>query len=195
MKLILATHNLHKRSELSELLSGKFEVEVLPKDFPEIEETGTTLDENAILKARTVFEALHLPTLADDTGLEVAALDGAPGVYTARYAGENATYDDNCNKLLAALEGEENREAVFKTVICFIDKNGNEKLFTGIVEGEITREFRGTNGFGYDPVFMPHGSGGRTFAELSAEEKNAMSHRGRAIRLFLDWLSGLEGTD
>lgn len=189
MKIILATHNIHKRDELSKLLSGNFDVEVLPSDFPEIEETGSTLEENARIKAGTVYEALRLPTLADDTGLEVEALGGAPGVYTARYAGENAIYNDNCIKLLQELEGKSNRNALFKTTLCFIDTDGTEQLFTGIVAGEIAIEARGSNGFGYDPVFIPDGSGGRTFAELSAEEKNIMSHRARAIQIFLDSLS------
>ncbi len=186
MKLILATHNKHKRDELAKMLSGMFDVELLPDDFPEIEETGATLEENSIIKARAVHEALGLPTLADDTGLEVEALDGAPGVYTARYAGENATYDDNCKKLIHELQGKPNRKAVFKTTLCYIDEEGIERLYTGKVEGEISIEGRGANGFGYDPVFMPLGSGGRTFAELSAEEKNVISHRAQAIQMFLD---------
>ncbi len=186
MKIILATHNLHKRKELLALVGDAFEIEVLPDNFPEIPETGNTLEENALIKARFVFETLHQPTFADDTGLEVDALDGAPGVYTARYAGENATYEDNCQKLLIALKDKADRSAKFITVICFIDEKGREHFFRGEVKGMISEEALGTNGFGYDPVFMPLDDAKmRTFSQMDTFEKNALSHRSRAMELFL----------
>ena len=186
MKIILATHNLHKREELLTLVGDAFEIEVLPDDFPEIPETGSTLEENALIKARFVFETLHQPTFADDTGLEVDALDGAPGVYTARYAGENATYKDNCQKLLHALKDKIDRSAKFITVICFIDEKGSEYFYRGEVKGMISEEALGTNGFGYDPVFMPLDDAKmRTFAQMETFEKNTLSHRSRAMQLFL----------
>ncbi|MDP4199939.1 MAG: RdgB/HAM1 family non-canonical purine NTP pyrophosphatase [Bacteroidota bacterium] len=196
MILILATHNPHKRDELREILRSELgDVEILTlEDIPvgEIEETGTTLEENALLKAREVYAACFQPTVADDTGLEVEALGGAPGVYSARYAGENATYADNVNKLLAELppgNGAAMRHAKFATVVAYIDKRGEEHLFRGEVEGIITEAPRGAVGFGYDPIFQPiEDMQGRTFAEMSAEEKHAISHRGRALRLLGEYL-------
>lgn len=173
------------------MLSGLVEVLKLPDDFPDIEETGTELSENAIIKARAVFLSLRIPTLSDDTGLEVEALGGAPGVYTARYAGENATYSDNCKKLLRELDGITNRKAIFKTALCYIDKNEREFLFEGIVSGTISMSEKGVGGFGYDPVFIPDTSDGLTFAEMSTEEKNLISHRARAIQSFVEWLKEL----
>lgn len=188
--IVLATHNKHKRDELAAMLGdgGEFDVQVLPDDFPEIEETGTTLEENAIIKAEAVFARLKLPTIADDTGLVVEALDGAPGVYTARYAGEHATYADNCRKLLDELEGATDRVATFKTVLCYIDAAGNRHLVEGRVDGMISNTERGSNGFGYDPVFEPDEGGGKTFAELTSEEKNRISHRARAVLAFSEWM-------
>jgi XTP/dITP diphosphohydrolase len=188
MKITLATHNLHKREELSSLVGNILEIELLPDDFPEIPETGTTLEENAKIKARAVYEKIGHPTIADDTGLEVEALHGAPGVYTARYAGEKATYEDNCLKLLHELGEEKNRRAEFITVICFINEQGREFLFRGNVSGKITEAPRGTKGFGYDPVFEPIESGGKTFAEMNSDEKNELSHRGRAMAKFLSFI-------
>jgi XTP/dITP diphosphohydrolase len=185
MKIILATHNLHKREELLALANNLVEIGLLPDDFPEIPETGNTLEENARIKARFVFDMLHQPTLADDTGLEVVSLGGAPGVYTARYAGENATYEDNCKKLLHELDAKDDRRAYFRTVICFIDSKGGEHLFTGSVEGIITKRFRGINGFGYDSIFEPLEGDGKTFAEMTSKEKNNLSHRARAMSQFL----------
>ena len=153
-------------------------------DFPQIgdiEETGTTLLENSLIKAQTVHQITGLPSLADDTGLEVDALDGAPGVYSARFAGENPTYEDNINKLLSKLEGvsAEKRTARFRTIIAFVD--GRRELFAeGIIEGLITVEPRGYDGFGYDPIFLPE-TESKTFAEMSQERKNLISHRGRAL--------------
>ncbi len=185
MKIILATHNRDKEKELQKSLEG-LNVEICSLfDFPnigEIEETGTTLLENSLLKARTVFDITGIPTIADDTGLEVDYLDGAPGVYSARYAGNNVSYQDNVDKLLIELDGvpHERRTARFRTVVTYIDKN--EELWTeGYIDGIISETIIGDRGFGYDPVFfVPHK--GKTFAELSSNEKNKISHRGIALQ-------------
>lgn len=188
MKIVLATHNKHKVEELTNIADGDIEFIPLPDDFPEIEEDGDTLEDNALLKARFVHLELRMPTLADDTGLEVEALGGAPGVVTARYAGENATYQDNCRKMLREMDGKQNRKAVFRTVLCYLDQNGLQHLFEGKVEGEISTEERGSNGFGYDPVFIPTDGGNTlTFAEMTSDDKNKISHRGRALQAFLSW--------
>ena len=185
MKIILATHNRDKEKELQKSLEG-LNVKICSLfDFPnigEIEETGTTLLENSLLKARTVFDITGIPTIADDTGLEVDYLDGAPGVYSARYAGNNVSYQDNVDKLLIELDGvpHERRTARFRTVVTYIDKN--EELWTeGYIDGFISETIIGDRGFGYDPVFfVPHK--GKTFAELSSDEKNKISHRGIALQ-------------
>ena len=183
-KLVLATHNSHKQQEMSALLSHLGIIIVGLDDFPqigEIEETGTTLLENSLIKARTVHKITGLPALADDTGLEVDALDGAPGVYSARYAGNNPSYEDNINKLLFELKGLQldKRNARFRTVISFVDDN-EELLSEGVIEGVITLDSRGRDGFGYDPIFQPE-SYDRTFAEMEQDEKNLISHRARAL--------------
>ena len=195
MRIVIATHNPHKREELEQVLRDTLpeHIEVLtlgdvPEDVGEIEETGLTLQENSAIKARAVHFATGLPSIADDTGLEVRALQGAPGVYSARYAGPEATYDDNVRKLLAEMQGVVDRSARFVTSICFVDEDGEEFFFEGTVDGWITDERRGSAGFGYDPVFAPMETGGRTFAEMSTDEKNAVSHRGRALRAFAQWL-------
>ncbi len=198
MKLVLATHNLHKREELRQILRAELgnSIEVLTLDdihphIGDIEETGATLEENAMIKARAVYEITKLPTVADDTGLEVAALDGAPGVYSARYSGEHATYESNVSKLLHAMQEKNDRSAKFSTVIAYIDEQNNEHLFRGEIEGMIATEPRGTNGFGYDPIFIPtENTSGKSFAEMTDEEKNAISHRGRALRAFIRYLGG-----
>lgn len=183
-KLVLATHNSHKKREMNTLLAPLGISIVGLDDFPQIgdiEETGTTLLENSLIKARSVHQITGLPSLADDTGLEVDALDGAPGVYSARFAGENPTYEDNVNKLLSKLEGvsAEKRTARFRTIIAFVD--GRRELFAeGIIEGLITVEPCGHEGFGYDPIFLPE-TESKTFAEMSQERKNQISHRGRAL--------------
>ena len=185
MKIILATHNRDKEKELQKSLEG-LNVEICSLfDFPnigEIEETGTTLLENSLLKARTVFDITGIPTIADDTGLEVDYLDGAPGVYSARYAGNNVSYQDNVDKLLIELDGVpyERRTARFRTVVTYIDKN--EELWTeGYIDGIISETIIGDRGFGYDPVFfVPYKE--KTFAELSSDEKNKISHRGIALQ-------------
>ena len=185
--IVLATHNRDKREELQEALS-EFMVEILSlNDFPfigEIEEVGQTLLENSMIKAKTVHNLTQLPVIADDTGLEVEALNGAPGIYAARYAGEDVTYEDNVNKLLAEMENIplENRKAQFRTVISFVDKD--RELWTeGRIKGIIGESAKGKNGFGYDSVFfVPELE--KTFSELSIGEKNKISHRGLAMKKF-----------
>ena len=184
IKLVLATHNIHKQEEMNALLADMGIVIVGLDAYPQIgdiEETGTTLIENSFIKARTVHEFTGLPSLADDTGLEVDALDGAPGVYSARYAGKNPSFEDNMNKLLTELQGlpKDRRTARFRTIISFVD--GSRELFSeGIVEGIITLNTKGEDGFGYDPIFQPEGQD-LTFAEMTQNEKNKISHRGRAL--------------
>ena len=185
--IVLATQNRDKREELQEALS-EFTVKILSlNDFPfigEIEEVGKTLLENSMIKAKTVHNLTQLPVIADDTGLEVEALNGAPGIYSARYAGEDVTYEDNVNKLLAEMENIplENRKAQFRTVISFVDKD--RELWTeGTIKGIIGESAKGKNGFGYDPVFfVPELE--KTFSELSIGEKNKISHRGLAMKKF-----------
>ncbi|MBL51733.1 MAG: non-canonical purine NTP pyrophosphatase, RdgB/HAM1 family [Candidatus Marinimicrobia bacterium] len=182
--LVLATHNIYKRKEMNRLLA-ELDVNIVGLDhFPDIgdiKETGTTLIENAFLKARTVHNFTGLPSLADDTGLEVDALNGAPGVYSARFAGESATFKDNVKKLLTEL-GEiplEKRTAHFRTIISFVD--GNTELWTeGVIKGNITKRSTGKEGFGYDPVFVPEHEN-RTFAEMTSVEKNKVSHRAQGL--------------
>ena len=185
MKIVLATHNHDKEIELQHSLRG-LDVDICSlseyPDIGEIEETGTTLLENSLLKAHTVHERTGLPTIADDTGLEIDALDGAPGVYSARFAGPDATYEDNINKLLSVMEdvSDDMRSARFRTVISFVDE-GQELWTEGFIEGRITEDPRGNMGFGYDPVFyVPRLE--KTFAELSTAEKNKISHRGLALQ-------------
>jgi XTP/dITP diphosphohydrolase len=184
-KLILATNNQDKIREISDILKD-LGIEILTagdfEDFPDVEETGTTLSENAILKAKAVWDKYALPCVADDTGLEVDYLDGAPGVYSARYAGENCTYDDNNEKLLKILKDvpAEKRIARFKTAAAFVDSDGEIQTVEGILEGSIATEKRGSQGFGYDPLFIV-GDTDKHLAELTLEEKNRISHRARAI--------------
>ena len=191
MKLVLATHNDGKILEMQYALKD-ISVDVITlKDFPyidEIPETGQTLLENAFIKAKTVFNETGLPSLADDTGLEIDALSGEPGVYSARYAGENASYLDNCAKVLSKLDGvrPENRTARFRTIVAFV---GKDKKFhcEGNVNGLIIDEMIGHNGFGYDPIFY-YPKLEKTFAELKKDEKNSISHRGKALRNFCEIL-------
>lgn len=188
MELIFATHNQHKTEEAREIAASFILIKNL-KDigcFEEIPETADTLPGNALQKAHYVEEHFHVNCFADDTGLEVEALDGRPGVYSARYAGEHCSYQDNVDKLLREMKGKTNRKACFKTVIALI-LDGKEYLFEGRVDGQIIEDQRGMSGFGYDPVFLPDGFD-RTFAEMSEEEKNSISHRGRAIRKMMDFL-------
>jgi len=187
LKLILATHNEGKTVEMMYALSH-LPIEVVTlNDFPhigDIPETGTTLLENAFIKAETVFRETGIPALADDTGLEIDALNGDPGVYSARYAGENATFEENCNKVITKLSGIDTSErtARFRTVIAYVNKD--EKIHCeGSVNGHILDKKVGTNGFGYDPIFYYPGLK-KTFAELKKGEKNSISHRGKALRNF-----------
>ena len=181
MRLVLATANPDKAAEIAAILSGH---DLLPRppEVPDVDETGDTLEENARLKAVALVAATGEAAVADDTGLEVVTLDGAPGVYSARYAGEDATYADNVRKLLAALEGVEDRRARFRTVALARFPDGREVMAEGVVDGTIATEARGDAGFGYDPLFVPDEGDGRTFAEMTADEKHAVSHRGRAFR-------------
>lgn len=184
-KLILATNNRDKIEEIKNILED-LDLEILSAadfdDFPEIEETGKTLAENAILKAETIRDRYGLPCLADDTGLEVDYLDGAPGIYSSRFAGERCSYEDNVNKLLSTLEGipPAKRTARFKTVIAFADIDGKICTVDGVLEGIIGTEPKGAFGFGYDPVFVVEGMK-VALAELSPAEKNRISHRGCAL--------------
>lgn len=206
LRFVLATANRHKAAEIAEVLAGVVELLPRPVDVPDVEETGATLLDNARLKAVALVDATGLPAVADDTGLEVDALGGAPGVYSARFAGEDATYADNVAKLLAALAAVEEekaarmgpmagpagsaasagnyRRARFRTVALARWPDGTELVAEGIVEGTIAEAPRGGGGFGYDPVFVPEGGDGRTFAELAEESgwaKHRLSHRGRAF--------------
>ena len=191
MEFVLATANLDKAAEIGALLGDTMTLLPRPDHVPEVEETGHTLVENARLKAVALVSATGSPAMADDTGLEVDALDGAPGVYSSRYAGEGATYDDNVNKLLSELAAvPEPRRARFRTVAIAVWPDGREVVAEGLVDGTIATERRGPNGFGYDPVFVPDGHGGRTYAEMALEEKNSASHRGLAFRALLQALSG-----
>lgn len=188
-ELFLASGNPHKIEELEQILQpmGIHLKSTLDfPDAPEVEEDQPDLKGNSLKKARFWHQKTGLPSIADDTGLEVKVLDGDPGVYSARYAGKYATYKDNVEKLLKELEGEKNRKAQFRTVIAYVTEDG-EYLFEGVCEGEILTEEKGTKGFGYDPLFRPAGYN-QTFAELDAEEKNKISHRGKALEKFLEFL-------
>ena len=191
MRLVLATANRDKADEIVAILSAELGdgIELLgrPALVPEVDETGETLEDNARLKGRALLEATGLPAVADDTGLEVDALGGAPGVYSSRYAGDHATYDDNVAKLLAALSESgavtpADRRARFRTVAIACFPGGREVVAHGVVEGTIAPDRRGDQGFGYDPVFVPDDGDGRTFAQLPAADKHRVSHRGRAFR-------------
>lgn len=181
--LVLATTNQNKVREFKEILND-FDIDILSlSDFgpiPEVIEDGETFDDNAYKKAHHTAKVLGLPAIADDSGLEVEALSGAPGVYSARYAGMNAEDVENCDKLLKEMEGVENRKACFKCVISIAVPSGPALTYEGKCEGSITEERHGENGFGYDPVFF-HKKFNKTFAELTAVEKNSVSHRGLAL--------------
>ncbi len=192
LRLVLASANPDKAAEIARLLAG-FEIVPRPTEVPDVDETGASLEENARLKARALAAATGEAAVADDTGLEVVALGGAPGVRSARYAGSGATYDDNVAKLLGALEGVADRRARFRTVAMACFPDGTEVMAEGAVPGTITTERRGSGGFGYDAVFAPEGGGGRTFAQMAPDEKNAVSHRGRAFRALARELRGGAG--
>ena len=188
MKLVLATQNPKKLKEMNEILSH-LGVEVVSEAELgvriEVEETGETFTDNARLKATAVMQATGLPAVADDSGLCVDALDGRPGIYSARYAGEHATDADRVEKLLSELEGTPDRTGRFVCAIAYLDGKGEAHIFEGVCQGKIAPAPRGTDGFGYDPVFLV---GEKTFAEMTAEEKDAVSHRGKANRLLEDFL-------
>lgn len=199
-RIVFATNNQHKLQEIRDILGSGYEVVSLKEigcdvDIPE---TGNTLEENALQKAQYVYDHYHLSCFADDTGLEVEALDGAPGVHSARYA-EGTDHDSEANmaKLLRELDGKENRQARFRTVICYIEKQNvcpcgctnikKNHQFEGIVNGHIATEKHGTEGFGYDPIFVPEGYD-QSFAELGEEIKNGISHRARAVAKLVEYL-------
>ncbi len=192
MKIVFATHNAHKVSEVQAVLGSEYQLVTATEAgiTEETPETQPTIEGNALQKARYVYEHTGLNCFADDTGLEVEALNGAPGVYSARYAGEHVSYADNNVLLLKNLAGCENRKARFRTVIALI-VDGKEYLFEGRVEGTIATEPHGEGGFGYDPLFVPEGSQ-LTFAEMSSEAKNKISHRGRAVAKLVAFLHGKE---
>lgn len=188
MKLVFASNNQNKIKEIQQLLPPSIEIISL-EDIgchEEIPETADTIEGNAIIKANYVTQKYGYDCFADDTGLEVEALNGAPGVYSARYAGEQRSAEDNMDKLLEALSDKTNRNAHFKTVIT-LNLNGKQHLFTGIARGEITLAKAGNKGFGYDPIFRLEGHD-ETFAELSSTIKNQVSHRGKATQLLIDFL-------
>lgn len=189
MQLVFASNNKNKIQEIQALVPSDFHILSLDDIgcTEEIPETADTIEGNAILKANYVTNNYGYPCFADDTGLEVEVLNGAPGVYSARYAGEQKSAEDNMNKLLHELHQVSNRKANFKTIIC-LNINGSQHLFTGIINGEITTEKIGANGFGYDPIFIADGTN-KTFAELSMQEKASISHRGIAVAQLLAFLS------
>ncbi len=183
-RFVLATANPDKAAEIRAILAGVVELVPRPPEVAEVEETGDTLEANARLKAEALVAATGLAALADDTGLEVDALDGAPGVYSARFAGSGATYADNVAKLLEAMVGKKGRRARFRTVALARWPDGTELVAEGVVHGTIAEVAKGTGGFGYDPVFVPDEGDGRSFAELAEESgdaKHRLSHRGRAF--------------
>ena len=189
---VLATANPHKAQEMRDILTALgFDVLERPEDAPDVDETSETLEGNALLKAQVLASATGEPALADDTGLFVDALDGRPGVYSARYAGRSASDADNVEKLLAELDGvpDTMRVARFRSVIAVAYPDGSSFTVEGLLEGSIAKSPRGSEGFGYDPVFVPAGASGRTLAELTAEQKNELSHRGRALRALAEKLT------
>ncbi len=187
-EIVIATNNKHKVEEIRNLVGDRIKIISLSElgckeDIPE---TGETLEENARQKARYIWEKYGKDCFADDTGLMVDALDGKPGVYSARFAGEKCSFDDNIDLMLEMMEGKTNRKAYFSTVICLIEQ-GEEKIFEGSCPGSILTERYGRGGFGYDPIFIPDGYG-ESFAEMSLEEKNKISHRGKATDKLIKYL-------
>ncbi|MCQ2319709.1 MAG: non-canonical purine NTP diphosphatase [Bacteroidales bacterium] len=186
--IVFATNNKNKLKEMREIMDGLYHVMSLEEIgcHEEIIEDADTIQGNAKIKADFITNRYHIDCFADDTGLEVEALNGAPGVYSARYAGEHCSYQDNVNKMLNALDGVEKRKAVFRTVIA-LNLEGETYYFEGRCEGQITKEQRGSEGFGYDPIFQPDGFD-ETFAELGMDVKNSISHRGRATQKLIEFL-------
>lgn len=199
MEILIGSFNAHKVQEIRAMLAGIGNLQLRAcNEIPglaDVPETGTTFRENALIKAKSYATSTRLPCFADDSGLEVDALDGAPGVYSARYAGPTANDRSNRAKLLAALKDvpEEERTARFTTVICYLDEHGQPHYFDGSIEGHLLSEERGTSGFGYDPLFVPGGYA-QTFAEISASEKNRISHRAVAMKLFTKYLRSTYGS-
>lgn len=191
-KILIASNNKNKIKEIQTTLGETECPELLSlNDFgitADILEDGNTLEENALIKAKYVFKLLNIPTVSDDTGLFVDALNGEPGIYSARFAGEDASYDDNCNLLLSKLKNvsEENRTARFESVICYFINDDEYYFFKGVCQGKIIESKTGENGFGYDPLFVPDGIS-KTFAELSDMEKNQISHRAKALEKFKEF--------
>ena len=190
-EIILASNNKNKLKELSAKMSPLGIIVVSQSEAGyniEVEETGTTFKENAILKAEAIYNLSKHPVIAEDSGLEIDFLNGEPGVYSARYAGENATDMDRINKVLNLMKDADDyksRSARFKCSMCYIDENGLKHIFEGVCEGIISKELRGNNDFGYDPIFI---CGDKSFAEMTPEEKNKISHRGKAVKKFLEYL-------
>ncbi|MEA2494775.1 MAG: XTP/dITP diphosphohydrolase [Thermoleophilaceae bacterium] len=192
MQLVLATRNDHKLREFREALPG-IEILALPDDVVLPPETGDTFAENALEKATTAHAATGLPSIADDSGIEAAALGGRPGVRSARYAGEDATDEENLQKLLEEVPEDGNRRVAYVCALVHVTENGEEWLFENRCSGELATEPRGSGGFGYDPAFIPDAyDDGRTMAELTPDEKHAISHRGRAAQAFREWLEARE---
>ena len=189
LELVCASANPDKVAEIERILDGAVTLLPRPADVEDVVEDAATLEGNARLKAIAIAAATGMPAVADDTGLEVAALGGRPGVFTARYAGEHATYADNRARLLGELDGVEDRRARFRTVAAVVWPDGREVLAEGVSDGVIASSERGGRGFGYDPVFVPNDGDGRTFAEMDEDAKHAVSHRGRAFRALLDELA------
>jgi XTP/dITP diphosphohydrolase len=185
--IVFATNNAHTLEEVRRMVGSRVEIKSMAEIgcTDDIAETATTLDGNAELKARYVSERFGCDCFADDTGLEVAALNGAPGVYSARYAGPGHDSQANMAKLLHEMQGQTNRQARFRTVIALC-RNGQVQMVEGIVEGQIAESPAGVDGFGYDPIFIPNEGGGKTFAEMTPDAKNAISHRGRAMEKLLE---------
>jgi XTP/dITP diphosphohydrolase len=188
-KLVFATNNRHKLDEVAAKIDGKIDLLTLNDIgcYDNIEETGTTFKQNASIKSQFIYKKYNLDCFGDDSGLEIDALNGEPGVYSARYAGEHGNHAANIKKVLDSLEGETNRKARFRTVISLI-WNGEEHFFDGTVEGSIRTEPSGSDGFGYDPIFEPDGYN-ITFAEMSMDAKNQISHRAKAMELLVNFLS------
>lgn len=197
-EILIASSNEHKINEIKEILRNENTIKIFSlKDFSiciETTEDGSTLEENAFKKAKAAFDVLRIPAISDDTGLFVAALNGEPGIYSARYAGENATYESNCRKLLYNMKNirEGKRNARFESVICLYSGKEIQHYFKGICEGTIVEKERGENGFGYDPLFLPEGFT-KTFAEMNDKEKNSVSHRCRALQKLKEFIAGSSG--
>jgi XTP/dITP diphosphohydrolase len=191
VRFVLATRNAHKLREFGALLAPHY-LEPLPDEVDLPPETGTSFAENALLKASAAAAATGRPAIADDSGIVVEALGGAPGIYSARYAGEGATDEQNLAKLLDELRDRSDRRAAYVCALALVDPRGGQEVFEGRCEGTLSADPRGTGGFGYDPAFVPDDrppGDARTMAELAPEEKDAISHRGRAARAFAEWLS------